>query len=189
MFSFSTAVFDQLAKYSAFFNNRVPLRVKAISIVLMLLLFSFFMGSIAFISHHKYLPMAVLGIFYGVVLSYPATMLLGPKLQSALGGALGGFSVGNLSHLINHTTSSIEFLARLIAATLQQVLAAFQVDLKADFLVDGILLCLCLSIVTMLLILITSVYLANDSSPKPDDPRLLPVDQASHMAQVAGGSL
>jgi hypothetical protein len=164
MFSFSTAVFDQFSKYSAFFNNRVSLRLKAISIVLMLLLFSFFMGWIAFISHHKYLPMAVLGIFYGVVLSYPATMLLGPKLQSALGGALGGFSVGNISHLINHTTSSIEFLAQVIASATQQILAAFQIDLKAEFSVDGILLCLCLAIVTMLLIIVTSVYLTNENN-------------------------
>jgi hypothetical protein len=189
MFSFSTAVFDQFAKYSAFFHNRVPLRVKAICIVLILLLFSFFMGWVAFISHHKYLPMAVLGIFYGVVLSYPATMLLGPKLQSALGGALGGFSVGNISHLINHTTSSLGFLAQLIASAVQQILAAFQINPESKPLADGILLCLCLAIVTMILILVTSVYLTNDSNQKPDGPRFSPIDQAPHLAQVAGGNL
>jgi hypothetical protein len=188
MFTVSTAMFDQLTKYSAFFHNRVPLRVKAISIVLVLLLFSFFMGWIAFISHHKYLPMAVLGIFYGVVLSYPATMLLGPKLQSALGGALGGFSVGNISHLINHTTSSIEFLARLIAAAVQQILAAFQVDLKAEFFVDGILLCLCLAIVTMFLIIVTSVYLTNDSSHETAAPELSPVNQSTRVTAAGGGA-
>lgn len=187
MYSFSTAIFDQFAKYSAFFHNRVPLRVKAICIVLTLLLFTFLMRWIAFISHHKYLPMTVLGIFYGVVLSYPATMLLGPKLQSALGGALGGFSVGNISHLINHTTSSLGFLAQLIASAVQQVLAAFQVNPASKSLADGILLCLCLAIVTMLLIIVTSVYLTNDSTQKPDNSMLLPVDQETHMAQVAGG--
>ena len=154
----------------------------------MLLLFSFLMGWMAFISYHKYLPMAVLGIFYGVVLSYPATMLLGPKLQSALGGALGGFSVGNISHLINHTTSSIEFLAQLIASAVQQILAAFQIDLKADFLVDGILLCLCLAIVTMLLIIVTSVYLTNDSRREAAAPEPLPANRSTRITAAGSGA-
>lgn len=188
MYSFSTALFDQMAKYSAFFHTRVPLQVKAICIVLMLLLVTFSMGWIAYITHHKYIPMTVLGIFFGVVLSYPATMMLGPKVQSALGGALGGFSVGNLSHLITHTTSSLESLAHLIAMAVQQILAIVQLNPEPKPLADAILVCLCMSIVTMLLIIVTSSYLTNDSAQETASQEAVPVSPQAQIRVARGGA-
>ncbi|HEY2391079.1 MAG TPA: hypothetical protein VGK22_07880 [Candidatus Angelobacter sp.] len=187
MYSISTAFFDQWTKYSAFFHTRVPLRVRAICIVLSLLLVTFFMGWITFISHHKYVPMAVLGIFFGVVLSYPATMMVGPRVQSALGGALGGFSVGNISHLITHTTSSLESLAHLIALVVQQILAMVQLNIEPKPLADAILVCLCLAIITMLLIIATSIYLTNDSDQKAAAPEHAPVDQPARVSAASTG--
>src|ERR1700761_3948794 len=186
MYSLSTSLFDQWTKYSAFFHNRFSLRARAICIVLMLLLFTFLMGWIAFISCHKYVPMAVLGIFYGVVLSYPATMMLGPKVQSALGGALGGFSVGNLSHLITHTTSSLESLAHLIALGVQQMLVVIQVNLDSKLLTDAILFCLCLTIITALLIIITSSYLMDDGKQQTAVQVSATVDQSAQISIARG---
>src|SRR5258708_33753281 len=61
---------------------------RAIALVLLVLGVSFVAGAIAFFTPHAYLPLALLGVFYGVFLSYPATKLLGPKLHAALGGLL-----------------------------------------------------------------------------------------------------
>lgn len=173
---FFASVFDWLMKL---FPSPRSQRARAISIVLSLLVFSFGMVSVALSTHHKYLPLAVLGIIYGVLLSYPATALTGPKLQSALGGALGGFSVGNMVHRINHTLSSIELLAQWIAAAINQVLAGLQIPPQTgNVLRDGIVLCLAMAIVTMLLIIATNIYLA--SSPAPQ--------RLGGMAQAAGGN-
>src|SRR5689334_10849653 len=87
-------------------------RFKAIAIVLSLLLSTFIMGWISFATAHAYLPLAALGVFYGTMLSYPATKLLGPRLQSALGGLLGGISLGNLSSRIATGESAIKSLSR-----------------------------------------------------------------------------
>lgn len=150
--------FARPANHLPFFRLKLPLQIRATCIVLLLMLVSFLVGWIALCSRHKYLPLAGLGTFYGAVLAYPVTRLFGPRLQSALGGVLGGFSMGNMVHRINHTASSIEFIAKAIATTVQQVLVALGVAIEADFLVDGVLLCLSMTIVTMLLIIITSAY-------------------------------
>jgi branched-subunit amino acid transport protein AzlD len=184
---FFVSVFDRLMK---FFPSLRSQRSKAITIVLSVLVFSFGTGSIALSTHHKYLPLAVLGIVYGVLLSYPATQLMGPKFQSALGGALGGFSMGNMVHRINHTISSIELMAQWIATAINQILVALQLPpQEVSVLTDGIVLCLAMAIVTMLLIIITNVYLA-DSGAAPQRLEGQSSGQSGHsgMAQVAGGN-
>lgn len=133
--------------------------IKAIVIVLSLLLSTFLMGWIAFATSHSYLPLAVLGVFYGVMLSYPATKLLGPKLQSALGGLLGGISLGNIGSGVAKGESAIRSLSKFITTTVGQVLSTVPEVGKAQFLEGGVVLCIWMAIVTMFLIIATNVYL------------------------------
>src|SRR5690242_7525503 len=128
-------------------------RIKAIVIVLSLLLSTFVMGWIAFATSHAYLPLAALGVFYGVMLSYPATKLLGPRLQSALGGLLGGISLGNISNRVAIGKSAIRSLAQFISTTVQQVVSSLPNNSKAQPLEDGVVLCIWMAIVTMFLII------------------------------------
>lgn len=161
-------------------------RFKAIVIVLSLLLVTFLMGWAAFFTAHEYLPLAVLGVFYGVMLSYPATMLLGPKLQSALGGLLGGISVGNISSKVATGTSAVRSLSRFINSTVQQLIIIVP-DPKAQSLEDGIVLCVWMALVTMFLIIATNAYLEDNvtsTSATPIKPALAPPDNA--MGHAAG---
>ena len=183
---FFVSVFDWLMKFFPSLRSR---RSKAITIVLSVLVFSFGTGSIALSTHHKYLPLAVLGIVYGVLLSYPATLLMGPKFQSALGGALGGFSMGNMVHRVNHTLSSIELVAQWIATAINQVLVALQIPPQAgDVLRDGIVLCLAMAIVTMLLIIITNVYLTDSGAVQQRLGEQSSGQSDNGMVQAAGGN-
>lgn len=138
-------------------------RFKAIAIVLSLLLSTFVMGWIAFYTSHAYLPLAVLGVFYGTMLSYPATKLLSPRLQSALGGLLGGISLGNISNRIATGESAIRWLSRFITTTVQQVFTNLP-EIAKKSLEDGVVLCIWLAIVTMFLFIATNAYLGEGST-------------------------
>ncbi|MGC2744329.1 MAG: hypothetical protein WA672_14160, partial [Candidatus Angelobacter sp.] len=155
-------------------------RFKAIVIVLSLLVVTFLMGWAAFFTSHEYLPLAVLGVFYGVMLSYPATKLLGPKLQSALGGLLGGISVGNISSKVATGTSAVRSLSRFINSTVQQLIILVP-DPKAQSLEDGIVVCIWMALVTMFLIIATNAYLGDNvtsTTPARIPPVLAPQNTA-----------
>lgn len=138
--------------------------VKAIVIVLSVLLSTFLMGWVAFATAHSYLPLAALGVFYGVLLSYPATKLLGPRLQSALGGLLGGISLGNIGSRVAKGESVIRSLSKFITTTVGQVFANVPGVGKAQSLEDGVVLCIWMAIVTMFLIIATNVYLGESTA-------------------------
>jgi hypothetical protein len=138
--------------------------VKAIAIVLSLLLSTFLMGWVAFVTSHSYLPLAALGVFYGVILSYPATKLLGPRLQSALGGLLGGISLGNIGSRVAKGESVIRSLSKFITATVAQVLANVPGNGQDQVLENGVVLCIWMAIVTMFLIIATNVYLGESTA-------------------------
>ena len=163
-------------------------RIKAIVIVLSLLLSTFVMGWIALATSHIYLPLAALGVFYGVMLSYPATKLLGPKLQSALGGLLGGISLGNISSRVAIGKSAIRSLSQFITVTVQQVVAIIPGDPKAQLLENGVVLCIWMALVTMFLIIATNAYLGEGpalgkSTPAPAPaPPAAPADRTMGMA-------
>jgi hypothetical protein len=121
------------------------------------------MGWIAFTTSHAYLPLAVLGVFYGTMLSYPATKLLSPRLQSALGGLLGGISLGNISNRIATGESAIRSLSRFITTTVQQVFTNLP-EIAKKSLEDGVVLCIWMAIVTMFLFIATNAYLGEGST-------------------------
>jgi hypothetical protein len=140
-------------------------RFQTIAIVLSLLLSTFAMGWIAVATSHAYLPLAGLGVFYGTMFSYPAIKLLSPRLQSALGGLLGGISLGNISNRIATGESAVRSLSRFIAATVQQVFTNLPGIEKAQFLEDGVVLCIWMAIVTMFLFVAANAYLGEGSTP------------------------
>jgi len=144
-------------------------RFKAIAIVLSLLLSTFIMGWISFATAHAYLPLAALGVFYGTMLSYPATKLLSPRLQSALGGLLDGISLGNLSSRIATGESAIKSLSRFITTTVQQVFTNLPVAGKTQFLEDGVVLCIWMAIVTMFLLVATNACLGESTTAAKTD--------------------
>ncbi|HEY2913707.1 MAG TPA: hypothetical protein VGK21_10140 [Candidatus Angelobacter sp.] len=164
--------------------------IKAIVIVLSLLLCTFVMGWIAFATSHAYLPLAVLGVVYGVMLSYPATKLLGPRLQSALGGLLGGISLGNISSRVATGTSAVRSLSKFITTTVQQVLINLPGVGQAQFLEDGVVLCIWIAIVTMFLIIATNAYLGEGPAAvkTPVAPAPAPVAPGNNAMGVAPGS-
>lgn len=176
---------------SSLFAKMQSSRIKAIVIVLSLLLFTFVMGWIALATSHMYLPLAALGVFYGVMLSYPATKLLGPRLQSALGGLLGGISLGNLSNRIVVGESAIRALSKFITTTVQQVISSLPNDPKASILEDGVVLCIWMAIVTMFLIIATNAYLGEGpafgkSAPAPAPAPAAPANNAIGAASGSG---
>ena len=139
-------------------------RAKAIILVLSLLLVSFLLGWIAFATSHAYLPLAVLGVFYGVMLSYPATKILGPKLQSALGGLLGGISLGNISNKVATGTSAVRSLSQFINTSVQQIFRTFPEISKAQSLEDGTVICIWMALITMFLVIAINAYYQGDIS-------------------------
>lgn len=138
-------------------------RIKAIGIVLSLLLCTFAMGWVAVTTSHAYLPLTALGVFYGVMLSYPATTLLGPRLQSALGGLVGGIGLGNLSTRLATGESFVRALSRFIATTVQQALSGLGIA-TPPYLEDGVVLCIWMAIITTFLLIAVNVYLG-ESTP------------------------
>jgi hypothetical protein len=164
--------------------------VKAIVIVLSLLLSTFLMGWAAFATSHTYLPLAVLGVFYGVVLSYPATKLLGPRLQSALGGLLGGISLGNIGSRVAKGESVVRSLSKFITSTVGQVLVSVPGGGKVQFLEDGVVLCIWMAIVTMFLIIAVNVYLgegtASAKAPVAPAAAAVPANNAMGVASGSG---
>ncbi len=91
-----------------------PRAAKSIFVVLILILVTIGLGSIARFTEHAYLPMIFLGIVYGVFGSYPAMKFLGPKIQAALAGFLGGLGMGSLGAKEAAIKSGIQAIAAFI---------------------------------------------------------------------------
>jgi hypothetical protein len=139
-------------------------KARAIAVVLMLLLASFFAGGIAVFTSHAYLPLAVLGVLFGVLLSYPATTLLGPKLQAALGGLLGGLTLGNISSKVASLRSTILVFSKSITDLVKGLGLALSNPEKAAYVEGAIVYCIWMTIITMFLIVATSAYLEESTS-------------------------
>jgi hypothetical protein len=136
-------------------------KLKAIVLVLTLLVVTFTSVTIAFHTKHAYTPLFVLGIFYGVVLSYPATKFLGPKLQAALGGMLGGLTLGNVSSKVASVRSGILALSKQITDTVQQFGNTGPVTM-APYIQTGIVFCVWTTIITVFLIVVVQAYSGED---------------------------
>lgn len=71
-------------------------QTKAILSVVVLAVVTLILCALAVYTPFVYLFLLPLGIFYGVVLSYPVIRFFGPKLQSLVTGFLGGITIGNI---------------------------------------------------------------------------------------------
>jgi hypothetical protein len=158
-YSVVNAIFSTSPKSEPHSSVPISPQTKAVTIVLLVLSVSFLMVWAAFCSPHKYLPLAGLGIFYGFILSYPAITLLGPRLQSAIGGLLGGISLGNISSKIAYGTTTIRAISQFCATTVKDLLIILGVEPKAEFLEDGIVICIWMALATMILVIFTNACL------------------------------
>ena len=71
-------------------------QTKAVLSVVVLAAVTLILGALAIYTPFVYLFLLPLGIFYGVVLSYPVIRFFGPKLQSLAAGFLSGITIGNI---------------------------------------------------------------------------------------------
>jgi hypothetical protein len=153
--------------------EEIPSHIKAIAIVLLVFLVTFYVAWIVVHTEHTYIPLGTLGVFYGIVLSYPATMLLGPQLQSALGGLIGGISLGTLSHKMAYGTTSIRYLSRFISTNVKDAVEATVGPYPhAEFLENGIVLCIWMALITMLLVIAINAYLKRGSADAKAAPKI-----------------
>lgn len=150
-------------------------KLKATVLVLSLLLATFMAGSIAFHTTHAYIPMLALGVFYGMILSYPATKFLSPKLQSALAGMLGGISLGNVSSKVASARSAILALSKQISDTVQQLAGAIPgSNAMSPYIEAGICFCVWTTLITVFLMVVVQAYLGEDIKSSAPDAALPP---------------
>lgn len=178
----------QSLNISALTRIHLSKRARAITLVLLLLGLSFVAGAIAFFTSHAYFPLALLGIFYGVILSYPATKLLGPKLQAALGGLLGGITLGNISSKVASVRSGVLALSKFITATVQQTIGAdMSGNPKTPYIEAAVVYCIWMTIITMSLIVAISAYLEEGLSVTAPEPAAGPPPESKPKVTGAAG--
>jgi len=128
--------------------------------------------------------MILLGMIYGAVSSVPVMKFLGPKIQAAVGGFLGGISVGNIGSKEAAARSMIRSVAQTINESVTQVFSAIPgTELgKWNYMETGIVLCIWTAIVTAFLIVI-----ANASLTAGAPPNAIAVPNADPGHAAAGG--
>jgi len=144
---------------------------KAILIFLLLVLVTGVMGAIAVYTTWKVIPLAILGVFYGVMLSYPATRFFGPKLQSYVAGIVSTITFTNLSSKITAGKTAVVALGAWISEQVKSVIPT------ATGLQTPVQVAIWFVIVTLLLIMLISLYFVNDNSNKIGD-KIEPPNQA-----------
>jgi hypothetical protein len=135
---------------------------RAIAVVLLVLAASFIAGAFAVLTRHAYLPLALLGVMFGVILSYPATTLLGPKLQAALGGLLGGLTLGNIGSKVASFRATIIAVSKGITQLVQGLGVVAGDPAKTAYVETAIVYCIWMTLITMFLIVATNAYLDQD---------------------------
>ncbi len=131
---------------------------------LMIILVTLALGSVALLTGHSYVPLILLGVFYGAVSSRLLTQLVGPKIQSAATGFLGGITAGN----IGSKEATLRTWIRTIADAIQDFVTNMNPgnSQHAQYLNQGLVWCIWAAIATALVILATNAYYANlESSP------------------------
>jgi hypothetical protein len=128
-----------------------------------------------------------LGIFYGVVLSYPITRFFGPKLQSLATGFLSGITLGNIGTQQAKVRAYIINLGEWIK---QQVATAHPTSsASAANLDDAIVRAVWTAIVICLAILAANAgsQVGNPDQPAPADHPAPPTGEQHAVAHGNGG--
>jgi len=72
------------------------------------------LGAAAAFTTYAYPPMIALGAFYGVILSYPVTRFLRPRIQSIVTAFLGGLTAGNIGSEQAKLSSAIVSISKWV---------------------------------------------------------------------------
>jgi len=175
--------------------GKASIQTKAVGSVVAVAAVTLGLGAIAVLTPWAYLSLLPLGIFYGVVLSYPITRFFGPKLQSLATGFLGGITIGNIGTQQAKLRAYIIDLGEWIK---QQVVAVNPASSARAAHLDGaIVWAVWSAILICLAILGANAYYANkEGNPvgRPDQPAPsaqpaappLPTVQPQAMAQKNG---
>lgn len=158
-----TAGFLKSARFGEF--STWSQKAKSVFVVLGLLLFTILVGCIVTFTSHAFLPLILLGIVYGVFLSYPAMKFLGPKIQAAIAGFLGGVGLGSLGAKEAALKSGIQSLASAIGdleATVRQALVPQGQSSQPPpwtYVDSGIVYCVWMTLLTAFLVVAANACL------------------------------
>lgn len=157
-------------------------QTKAVLMVIVLVVVTVGFGALAVFTTYSYTSLLALGVFYGVVLSYPVTRFFGPKVQSIVTGFLGGLTMGNIG------TQEAKLRAWIIALGnwIKQQIAATNPPPRLH---EAIVCSIWTAILIAFAILAANIYFANQSTNPvgnrvPAPPPVSP-DQGRQLAQNA----
>ena len=137
---------------------------KALIAGVVIILFTMALGSVSLLTGHAYVPLILLGVFYGAVSSRLLTQVLGPKIQSPATGFLGGITAGN----VGSKEATLRTWIRAIADAIKDLVNNVNPGNSehAQYLNQGLVWCIWMAIATALVILASNAYYANvESSP------------------------
>jgi len=136
-------------------------QTQGLAIVALVALLTIALGSVAVRTNHQFLPLILLGLFYGGLLSYPAIRFLGPRVQSAVAGFTGGVTAGNIGTQQAKLREAVVDLSSWLSTHLASVAPA-----GAPQLNEAIVWCAWTTIISTLAIMLANAYCANvDSIP------------------------
>jgi hypothetical protein len=130
-------------------------KAKSVFVVIMLLMATIALGSIAAFTTHANIPLIFLGILYGIFLSYPVMKFLGPKIQAALAGFVGGLGMGTLGAKEAAIKSAIQTIASTIGdleTTIRRSLAHSPEPIPWSYIDTAIVYCIWMTLLTAFLI-------------------------------------
>jgi hypothetical protein len=154
-----------VAKFVLKFPN-LPSQARAIIVVVLILIWTIVLVSVAVFTSHAYLPFILLGISYGIILSYPILKLFGAKIQAALAGLLSGISVANLGAKEALARSWIQSAAKGISGLVtfgHSVIAGPQGSPVAwTYMDSAVVYCLWMAVLTLILVVAANAYFSAD---------------------------
>jgi len=154
--------------------NRALIAGLLIVIVLLLL------GGTAVVTSYHYVPLVILGVFSGGVVSKVLSQFLAPKIQSHVTAFLGGITTGNIGR-------SGENLRKLIAEIGEQINKLVALAPRGGDLSGPMVLCLWVGLLTTLVILGANAYYANQKSSTVGELVNPPAAPGPSPAPVGGG--
>jgi hypothetical protein len=153
-------------------------RALLIGLLIMAVLLS--LSATAVMTHHHYVPLVILGVFFGGLVASVLGQFLAPKLQSYLTAFLGGITTGN----IGSSETGLRKLISAVGGQINRVVA--MLPQSVDDLSYPLTLSLWISLLTTLVILGANAYYANQESSPVGNPVAAPPLAAA--AAAAAGS-
>jgi len=150
--------------------------------VVLVLLVTMVVVAFAVETRHAYVLSVLLGISYGVMLSYPVMKYLGPKIQAGVAGFLGGVTVSNAGSKAASIDSGIIAVSKSVGSLITTLHnAIFQEGAEHaapgswTYLDQASFYCVWMTIITTFLIVLVN---AISTSAAPSRPSPGPVSAA-----------